>query len=213
MTTSTGVVAGGLDDRLQQAVDTAQRLHAILEDLITKPGSSRNGENRHATVSHSTPPWHAQAAYLIMDLTTLVRDVEIQVRMAIDGPHRPRGGSDHNTQLALRGIPDLAFGVDEETVRLQLRRLEAWCQRARETLGEVEPLHHLPRLMGEEEPRCPWCRRQSLRQQSQAGLVRCVNPSCRDEDGARPMARVEMGRYSAEPILVWQDQTVGLAAL
>lgn len=208
--TSTELPPGGLDDRLSIVVGAAQHLNTVLEDLITQPSSLRDGTGRHATISHSVPPWNARAAYLLLDLAALVRGIEVSFKAALGIPERPRGGSDHNTQLALRAIPELALGVGEVTVSGCLAALEAWERRARETLGEIEPLRHLPRLEGQPEPRCPWCRRQTLRHQAQAGLVRCVNPVCYDEDGQRPRARIEVGRYSSEPLLVWQDRTTGL---
>lgn len=209
MTTAPGIPVGGLDDRLIQATQTAQRLHVVLEDLITHPASGRSGD-RHATVSHSTPPWHAQAAYLITDLVRLVRDVEGKLHLVNGSPIRPRGGSSNNTHLALAAIPKLASGADEQTVADQVIRVESWCHKARQAVGEVEPLHRLPRLAGQSEPRCPWCQRLSLRHQPYAGLVRCMNPECRDADGRRPQGRIEIGRLSDEPLLVWQDNSAGL---
>jgi hypothetical protein len=196
-------------DLLREAVATAIRVGAALEELIHQP-TSRPGGPRSVLVG-SAPSWHAQAAYLVLDLQHLARRLEGELRFKVTDAYRqPRGGSDANTTLALSALVDMAQAVDRDTRWDVWRRLDAWCLKGRTCLGEFEPLQLLPRKPGKREPRCPYCSRLTLRQQVLAGLVRCVNPACRDDSGHRPVARVTLGRLSAQPILTWRDGTSGV---
>jgi hypothetical protein len=144
------------------------------------------------------------------------RGIELRLRLMTGGSVSVRGGSDLNTALALQTLPSLAAGVqgdlDLEGAWQCWAILDRWCNRAQLVLGEVEPLTRVPRLPGQKEARCPWCHCQTLRYQRQAGLVRCVNPACLDGTGQRPLAQVELGRLSGEPLLVWRDGAVGVVA-
>jgi len=193
------------DGRLTDACNLAQRLHVVLEDLIQYQGSRQDTMGRMATTVHASIPWNAQAAYLIFDLGQMVRELENNLHLMIskDTTSVTRGGSNKNTQLALRGLPDLALGVGNEVAHLVARQVENWCTAARTVIGEVEPLSRLPRLPGQGELRCPWCQRESLRMQTQAGLIRCVNPICLDEDGKRPVAHAELEQNV--PVFRWQN--------
>ena len=57
-------------------------------------------------------------------------------------------------------------------------------------------------------PACPFCRTFSLRVAVASGAVICVYPGCMDSRGDRPSARMEIGRVSGEPQVVWSDGTV-----
>lgn len=205
-----------LTTRMRDSSLTAQRLRACLEDLVTEPVQRREDIVRRSTRVGSSPSWHSQAAYLVLELRQLARGSELGLRLRVSGSQQVRGGSDRNTTLALQALPDLVAGVrgeeDEEWAWQVWHQLDHWCCRAQLVLGEVEPLTRLPRLPGQEEARCPWCRCRTLRYQRQAGLVRCVNPSCEDDTQQRPLARVELGRLSGEPLLVWRDGAVGVVA-
>lgn len=198
------------DARLSAACDHAQRLHDALEDLIHHRDVRRDGINRSATISHCTPPWNSRIAYLIFDLAKMARTLESNLHLMISGSQTVRGTSDRNTQLALRALPNLALGLDEEVTSLVTRQVEQWCLAARVAIGEAEPFIPLPRSYGQGDPRCPWCQRHTLRAQVTAGLVRCLNPGCLDDQGHRPIARIEIGAYGEEPQLVWQDQSFAL---
>jgi hypothetical protein len=191
------------DGRLTDACGAAQRLHVVLEDLIQHRDTRHDNMGRMATVVHASQPWNAQVAYLIFDLGKMVRALEGNLHLLISGTVPERGGSDENTQLALRALPSLALAVDEQTTRLVAGQIENWCVAARTVIGEVEPLSRLPRPPGGSEPRCPWCDRQSLRIQIQAGIVRCVNPVCLDDDGDRPRGRADV--LDGVPFLLWQN--------
>lgn len=191
------------DGRLTDACNTAQRLHVVLEDLVQHRETRGDSMGRMATVVHASPPWNAQAAYLIFDLAQLARGLERNLHLLISGTVPKRGSSGENTQLAIRALPDLALGVDTEVAGLVARQLETWCSAARTVIGEIEPLSRLPRLPGCGEIKCPWCQRESLRMQTQAGLIRCVNPICLDEDGNRPVAHVEL--IDNQPAFRWES--------
>lgn len=201
---------GDLLDLLTGCVSTSQRVGAALEELIEHPHRHVGGVVRRSVVTASAPPWNSQAAYLVTDLQLLARRLEATLR-AYAGASLTRGGSDGNTALALQALPNLAPAAPVLVVRDVWFQLDGWCLRGRTALGEVEPLTLLPRLPGQSEPRCPWCRFQTLRYQALAGLVRCVNPECRDFTGMRPVGRIEVGRLSSQPLLVWQDGSMGLA--
>lgn len=202
---------GGSDnDQLRSMVVSVKHAYNTLEDLVVHPASHGNQLVRPSTLVRAWPAWNTQAAYLVFDLHRMARTHEQRLRDLVSGSRIPRGGSDRNTFLALDALPALAFAAGSDEVHETLTALSSWLRRARETLGEVEPLARLPRQPGESEPRCPWCQRMTLRHQPHAGIVRCINPVCRDTDGNRPLGRVELGRLSLEPLLVWGTGEVGL---
>jgi hypothetical protein len=193
------------------AVKDVVSLLATLEELISEPPGRSMPDLRHATHVGSSPSWHTQAAYAVMEARTMSRTLESRMRKSARLPDRPRGGSDHNTVMALGTLTDLADAVGVGDLQNTVRTLRQWIGQARIIVGEVEPMRRLPREDGAQEPRCPWCRCMTLRQQPYAGILRCINPECRDQDGNRVLGRVEIGRYTATPIVVWQDDTMGLA--
>jgi hypothetical protein len=203
---------GGSDyDLLFACVEQAKRAYATLDDLVSQPDQRGGGEfARPASYARAWPSWNATAAYLTSDLRQLTRLHENRLLARGAGTARHRGASNANTFLSLDALPRLAHAAGQDEVHETLSALSSWLRRAREALGEVEPLTRLPRLPGAPEPRCPWCERMTLRQQPHAGIVRCVNPTCRDTDGRRPLARVELGRLSLEPLLTWTTGEVGL---
>lgn len=213
ITVNTGspVHDGGSDyDLLSDCVERAKRAYSTLEDLLEHPASQGRELVRPSSFVRAWPSWNTQAAYLIFDLRQLTRSHENRLLALGAGTTRERGSSDRNTFLSLDALPKLAYAAGDDEVHETLTAFSSWLRRAREALGEVEPYSRLPRLPGAPEPRCPWCQRMTLRQQPHAGLVRCVNPACVDTDGRRPLARVEVGRLSLEPILVWGTGEVGL---
>jgi hypothetical protein len=197
-------------DRLADSVTVTCRVNACLEELIDQPGTRHHAVAAKVTLTGSSPSWHAQAAYLVLDLQRLSRVLENRLRAEVSGTELKRGGSDHNTHLALQALLALAEAASLDATRETWRALDRWCQRGRVTLGEVEPMQRLPRLPGQPEPRCPYCTFATLRYQPLSGLVRCLNPTCLDGHERRPVARVELGPYSGSPILAWADGYTGL---
>lgn len=203
---------GDAIDRLGETVAAVKRAANSLDDLVCHPSTRGNDATRHSTLVGSSPAWHAEAAYLVLDLGRLARELERQLRDRVTGTSLNRGSSNANTFLALGAVLELAHAVDEEVVVDTEYRLARWLHRGRTCLGEVEPLSRLPRLPGQSEPRCPWCGFTTLRYQPYAGIVRCVNPNCLDDDERRPVGDVTLGPYSGEPILAWRDGSTGLGA-
>jgi hypothetical protein len=202
---------GGSDtDQLRVVSVSVKHAYNALEELIVHPVGHGAQLVRPSTLVRAWPAWNTQAAYLVFDLHRLTRDHEDRLRTLVSGTRTRRGSSDRNTFLSLDALPALAFAAGQDEVHETLAALSSWLRRAREALGEVEPLSRLPRLPGQSEPRCPWCQRMTLRHQPYAGIVRCINPACRDTDGNRPLGRVELGRLSCEPLLVWGTGEAGL---
>lgn len=120
-----------------------------------------------------------------------------------------RGISDRNTQLSLWALADLATTAADSDVAVVLVQLGGWVERARPLVGETEPLRRVPRTPGFMEPRCPWCGYCTLRCKLAAGMIFCINPSCTDEDGRRPLGVIEVGVTVHDVLLRWQDSTYG----
>lgn len=201
------------DSIVDQMSDTAQAaisLLATLEELITEPPGRSMPDLRHATHVGSSPSWHQQAAFAVLDIGQLARLTENMLQRCVGLPERHRGSSTHNTILALQALSGLSVAATDHAALDVCGMVQRWIGRARIIVGDVEPLRRLPRTVGEEEPRCPQCHFMTLRQQPYAGLLRCINPACRDQAGRRVVGRVEFGRLSAEPILVWDSGDVGL---
>lgn len=201
---------GSETDQLRVVSVSVKHAYNALEELIVHPATHGNQLVRPSTLVRAWPAWNTQAAYLVFDLHRLTRDHEDRLRERVTGTKSRRGSSDRNTFLSIDALPNLALAAGQDEVHETLMVFSAWLRRARETLGEVEPLSRLPRLPGQSEPRCPWCQRMTLRHQPYAGIVRCINPACLDTDGRRPFGRIELGRLSCEPLLVWSTGEAGL---
>lgn len=200
--------AGSLRDQLRGAVTRAVQLSWELEALVAEKSSSPDG-GFHGKLSHSQPPWNAAYAHLITDLHALARDMEAGFRMAAGQPVRGRGGSDANTIRALGALLNLAEAVGDSLVAKTASKLDRWSQRTREAMGEADRPRRLPRVKGSGEPKCPWCDRLTLRWWGLYGKVRCVNYTCRDDDGNRPVAAMEYSDIAGDWVLAWADGSVG----
>jgi hypothetical protein len=202
---------GSCYDRLSQAVSSAKAHVPLLEAAIHGGSAPVRGGGR--MTPRSKPPWDAAVACLIIDLQHGARIHESQLRVAIGLPARDRGGSDANTYIALTNIVTLAGTAGESLASEPALWLERWNGRAARALGEASPFALLPRQPGEPERPCPFCQLLSLRYLPLHGMVKCINPSCRDEDGRRPSARIEFSMFTHQLELVWQDGVVGLPGL
>jgi hypothetical protein len=197
-----------LRQQLKEAAEEAVCISKRLLSVITEKNSS--AEKRTGKLDHSQPPWNGAIAHAYLDLHAYARELEALYRLAAGFPARPRGGSDPNTENALKAVLRLAEKVDDKRVADATRMLCTWCNRARMVLGELEPPRRLPRAPGKSEPRCPYCKKMTLRSQLMAGIVRCINPDCRDNDGKRPLAKMEWSEFSNDWVLAWQDGTAGV---
>lgn len=204
-----GVVAGEhevLCSRLRETVAEVLVLNDRLEAVIAV--RSRNGGSGfHGKIDFSQPPWNAAVANMILDLHSWCRRAETDACAGLSLPSRGRGGSSVNTRRALERLLVLADGSGAGMVRDCLGWLGGWSRRARAALGEAETARRLPVPEGGGEPACPWCRKRSLRQFPLAGVIRCIDPGCRDEEGRKPWARLEM--FQGEWVLRWMDGVIG----
>ena len=165
-------------------------------------------------VIHSQPPWNAAVAFSYLELHSLSRDLEDKFRYYSDQPARGRGGSDENTRLALESVINHTESVPESAVLSAIRDLESWIRRARIVLGELELPQRLPRLPGQAEPSCPFCKRRTLRMLPLRGVVTCIMPLsiCKDDEGRKAFAKMEFSAFTQDFELVWQDDVVGIPA-
>jgi hypothetical protein len=191
-----------LKDQVKEVFILAQRLESVI--AVKSRGSS---EVFHGKVDHSQPPWNAPVAGLIMELHAWTRFTERLWRRTAGLPVRDRGGGHRNTWKALEALTGLSEAVDDGLVAEDKRWLASWSRRARIVLGEEESMKRLPRNVGSREPKCPWCKKTSLRQLALEGSVFCIDPKCKDEEGRRPKAYLEM--FHGEWVMRWQDGVLG----
>lgn len=198
-----------------RVTDDCTELAALLSRLEGEvPEKKRNPHGGYGSGKggHHNPAWNAPAAMLVMDIHYGVRELETNLKYEIAGTIRSRGASAGNTWKCLEGLPGLVSGLDHSGARLVLQKLESWINRARMILGDAEPLSRLPRLPGQTEPLCPYCRGASLRYRPFSGTVRCIRPGCKDSNGERPAGQLTTGQYSGQPILAWADGQSGAHA-
>lgn len=199
-------------DRLSTA---AAELVGLIDQLeAAVPHREQRGYREGGAPKGGSRPmaaWNTPVAMVILEIHAGARELETNLRYRAAGVVRSRGGSDSNTLAALDAVLSLAAGAGDGELRDAARRVEGWCWRARLALGQREPWLPLPRLPGRPVARCPFCNFHTLRHKPLQGIIRCVNPACCDAEGARPVGRVEFGAYSDEPLLVWQDDSTGLA--
>ena len=192
--------------RLRDSVSDVISLSADLEAIIAV--RSRVSGSHHGKVSHSQPPWCSPVADAVLDLHAEVRQLERGIRSELGLPLRPRGGSDANTQEALKAISNLVAAADDHLAGLALRKLEGWVRRASIVLDKIDAPRRLPRLPGQPEPLCPACDRRTLRILPMEGIVRCIDVSCL-RNGVRPEARMTWSPLLGDFILIWEN---GIAA-
>jgi hypothetical protein len=171
---------------------------------FTAGGSPSKGGHRPLAA------WNTPVAMLIFTIHAGVRELDADLTYAVAHVIRPRGGAHKVTLILLERLPSLAAGADQHIAHRTARQVENWCGQARTVLGEAERWQRLPRQPGEPEPGCPWCKMHTLRYKSFTGVVRCINPACKDSDGNSPQGRLEIGAVSGEPQLAWADNSTGV---
>lgn len=195
-----------LRNEFREIVSEAVTLNEELEAVIAvKP--SQPSEGFHGKVSHSPAPWNTAAANAILDLHALTRTSETVMLTTLNLPVRSRGGSSANTRKALQEMLHLSYGCDDHVVHQAKRDLDNWCRQASIVLGKTETAKRLPRLFGDKEALCPWCKRDTLRQLALDGTIFCIDPQCKDEEDRRPKAQLEY--FRGEMVLRWQDGIIG----
>jgi hypothetical protein len=194
-----------LRTEFREVVSESLGLNEVMERIITIKSWRPSGGEFHGKVSHSPPPWNSSAANAILDLHSWSRQAEVTMRREMSLPYRVRGGSSANTRCALDALVKLGEAVTDSMVYSHKNWLNGWCRKSEIILGTQEAAKRLPRELGQAEPDCPWCKRKTLRQLALEGQIFCVDPTCRDEDGNRPKARLEYSSHVGDFVLVWQD--------
>jgi hypothetical protein len=199
-----------------RVVDDVAALTALLERLEAElPEKKRNPHGGYGSGKgghHPLSSWNSQVAMLVLDIHGGTRDLETNLRYAISGSLRGRGGSDGNTRKSLANLVSLCAGTDYAGVMVVCKQLESWIWRGRLVLGEAEPFSRLPRLPGQGDPACPFCKSPgTLRVRHATGVVICLRPGCQDSEGNRTSGRIEIGSFSGDPSIVWGDRTTGVA--
>lgn len=207
---SVGVVSysdpSALRSRLDTYVQRAWHLNQQLESALPYR-TSRYGDIPHRQRVGPAPPWHSQAAYLMMELHTQARKLEGKLHSHVVDVERPRGGSDTNTRMALEALVNLSEAVPDYVVVHTLTYLDDWTTRAEVVLGLLEPLRHLPTPPGESEPRCPWCTYMTLRIRMNTVTIHCVNPGCfvDTEHYRRVRGHLEINFFTGDAVIRWED--------
>jgi hypothetical protein len=178
---------GSLQERLKESIGNAWRLYCALEVMLPFKEAGRGQPIARQKLTASTIPWHGTAAGLVHEFYAEARRLEVNLKATVTGIRGVRrGGSDGNTRMALQSIANLSHSVDDQTVLGVLGYVDRWVRRAEAVFDPDLGLHRIPREPGEEELRCPWCEYQTMRWQPATGIIVCVNPECRNDDGMRP---------------------------
>lgn len=171
-------------------------------------------------------PGNQEAFFAHTALRQTVLDLEEALRCALHGDPdlvedliehvRPvRGGSDGNIAEALKVIPRLAAGLDEDAEAAAALILERRIRVAQSCpdIDEARRHRRLPdRTPAGRPPCCPYCGMWWLfavlaDDGRPSGKIECHTPGCRDGNGFRPVAQMgtdEHGRLQ----LAWADGTV-----
>lgn len=158
----------------------------------------------------SRPPWNSQVAHALTDAHAGIRDIERDFRLEITGSHRARGGSDKNTVRALKAIAAMEQAVSEESATKAAKALGRWVT-ALMRLPSVDKAPVWEKIRAGPDgkpPVCPHCATYSLRVDLSRGIIACWFPDCKDGDGRRPVAQLEMSRVNGAPVVIWRDGLV-----
>lgn len=192
-------------DHLVRPGGILDQLHALLPEQTADPST---GTTAHHKVTGSPAPWHAEAAAVLLDVHEGARRLEASLRRDVSGRlGERRGSSGANTRAALRSIVRLAEGVDPDRQKAATRIVSRWVTAARQLrdVDQADRWEPLPRHPGHLPPACDYCGTYALRWNRRSGEVRCVLADCLDGNGRRPVARMEIGRFTGTAALVWAD--------
>lgn len=204
--------ASPLVARLREDVRQLTRDGGLL-DQINKLIGELNKNQADKTITGETmatrPPWHAEAANMIMTIHSGARELENELRLHCGYNPINRGGSENNTRQSLNAIAKLAYAVDKHALKRAAKQIDAWVTGILQIsdIDQSEKWVPLPRRPRMAPPPCPYCRTYMLRMLRRAGEVRCFNPACRDNEGHRPHARMEYGQYSGTAYVLFADGT------
>lgn len=178
-----------------------------LEALLTEPVADPTTGTLSRTKATSAEPWHGEASNVLMTVHAGARELEIDLRYRARLPIRERGGTTANTKAALGALPALVDLAPPDVARDAERQVGGWvlaAQRIRD-IDQTDKWSPVPRARGALPPTCPYCGNFSLRMSRERQEVRCTHPGCSDDDGRRPVARMEHGAVSGEAYLVFGD--------
>lgn len=180
-------------------------MYCALEVMLPYKEPARGEPISRQKLTASPIPWHGAAANLIQDFHAEVRRLEINLKSEITGIRGVRrGGSDKNTRFALESVVNLCEPIDDQTVKGVLSYFERWLHQANVVFDPKQGLQRLPRSPGEGEQRCPWCEFQTMRWMATTGIIICVNPECRTDEGIRPRWRAEYTIIGDETCFSWE---------
>jgi hypothetical protein len=196
---------GSLRERLKSSIESSWRLYCALEVMLPYKEPSRGQPISRQKLSASTIPWHGAAAGLIHEYYIEVRRLEVNLKATLTGIRGVRrGGSDGNTQMALRSIANYTMTADDQTIRGVLGYVDSWIRRAEAVFNPDMGLHRIPREPGGEELRCPWCEYQTMRWQPASGIIVCINPECRNDLGVRPRWQADYQVVGDQMQFTWE---------
>jgi hypothetical protein len=196
---------------LSAAVDELLKMLPSLAELL--PLQDDDGATSHGVNRLSAPPWNSAVANVMLDIHAGARALEAEFRAELTGRDRGwrRGGSDANTEAALRALATLGSQLGLAPAQAAATLLERWRSSAAQ-LPAVDTEPSWRKLTPGPDglpPKCPYCGTYLLRVAVRSRVVRCFNPArCLDGTGSRPTASLELGAVSGEPMLVWADGSV-----
>ena len=188
---------------LEDAAEDLMTWLIVGEHLIAQP--DKRPALRSSGKPGSKPPWNAAVAHAILDAHQGVRDLEQRWSDQVTGRHRDRGGSNGNTAHALKRITSMELAVTRDDVKEGTRLLRRWATTIRQ-LPAIDDAPRWEKIRAGPDglpPKCLFCGTFSLRVAIESGVVICVYPDCKDSDGNRPQALLEVNKLDGSPVLVW----------
>ncbi len=155
----------------------------------------------------SSPPWNGAVAAALFDALEGIRQLAVAYRLQVAGRHTPRRPMSA-TGATLTEIISLSYAVAPGERDQAVIMLNRW----------TTAILQLPAIDEQERPQrvaspCPYCGFGMLRVFPRSGRVTCLRyGACFDGDGNHPVGMVEVGRVSAEPLLVWRDGKIQVSS-
>lgn len=202
--------------RLADTASALARYLTVTELLLARRDAAARIGTRLAP--DSAPPWNGAVAAVVFGIHADARRAEAELCRAAGLPARPRPGSGTATRKALEAVGKLAIAAGDQAAEDAAWILEGWIRAAQRLPAIDEIIQWVPvrRACTSDDcpagPRqhshsvpCEYCGTPSLRAAPVPGLLMCCYPSCRDGDDRRPLARLDISRLTAEPVLAWRD--------
>jgi hypothetical protein len=208
------VPEGGRTDPVADAAWLLAGYVHILERLLAQPVAEGAAPGMTGRTAAAPEPWYTPAGQAMMDAWEGVPRLEAWLRYAKTGrpgPRRP--ASARHWLAALRALPALAAGLDQDAADAAVRMIYRWIDEARAVHGidERRRLRHLPRRAGERlPPQCPHCLCFQLVADLDARVVFCTHPGCQDHNGLPPVGSLGT-TADGRPALLWADGITEIA--